>query len=149
MELLLGEVGVLHDLEAHVIEALEGADTGGADGDGLPAMLDEFADGVATHADVFGMHLVTFDFLALDGLESAGTDVQRQFLALYTVGIEIGEHLGGEMESCRGSGHRTLDLGIDGLIGGLVALLGLAVQIWRDGELAHGIDNLSEGKFRV
>ena len=46
------------------------------------------------------------------------------------------------MESGRGGSHRPFDLGIDGLVGGLVALLGLTVEIWRDGQLAHGVDNL-------
>ena len=60
------------------------------------------------------------------------------------MGINSAENLGREMEtSCRGC-HATLDLRVNGLIGGLVALLGLAVEIWRNGELAHRLENLGK-----
>ena len=142
----LGDVGIGDGLEAHVIEGLQGADAGGADGDGLSSVVDELLYGLATDADGLGVHLVAFDLFALDGFEGAGTDVEGEFLAVNAVGIEGGENLRGEMEAGGGSCDAAFDLGIDGLVGGLVALLGLAVEVWGDGEFADAVDEFGEGE---
>ena len=105
----------------------------------------ELDERLAAHADVFGVHLVAFDFLALHGLESAGADVERHFLAVDAAAVEGLKHVAGEMEPGRGSGNGAFYLGIDRLVGGLVALLGGAVQIGRNGQLAHGLEYLGEG----
>ena len=95
--------------------------------------------------DVLGVHSVLADGGALDGLEGAGTNVQRHLLAVDAVSVEGLEHARREVQTgCRG-GHAALDFRIDGLIGGLVALLRLAVQVWRYGQLAHSVDNLGKG----
>ena len=90
MQLVFVERRVAHHFQSHIVETLQGADTRGADGDGTALMIDELLDGVATHANVFGMHLMTFDLLALHRLEGAGTDMKGEFFALDTMGIEIG-----------------------------------------------------------
>ena len=142
----LGDVGIGDGLEAHVIEGLQGADAGGADGDGLSSVVDEFLYGLATDTDGLGVHLMAFDLFALDGFEGAGSDVEGEFFAVNAVGIEGGENFRGEMEAGGGSCDAAFDLGIDGLVGGLVALLGLAVEVWGDGEFADAVDEFGEGE---
>ena len=48
------------------------------------------------------------------------------------------------METCRRSSYRTFDLGIDGLIGSLVALLCFTVEIRRNWQLTHCVYNLGK-----
>ena len=60
------------------------------------------------------------------------------------MGIEISQDLWREVESGRGGSYRPFNFGIDSLIGGFVALLSLTVEIRRDGQLSHDIDNLSK-----
>ena len=127
------EVGILQQLETHVVEALEGAHAGGSDGNGLGLVSDEFLQGAPMHTNVFRMHLVALDFLALDGLERACSHVEGHFLAVDATHVESGEHAVGEMESGRRCGHTTLDFRIDRLVGGLVALLRVPIQIGRNG----------------
>ena len=103
-------------------------------------------DGMAMDGDVLGVHFVAAYVLALDGTERAGTDVQRHLFALNATGIDVLEHALREVQASRWSRHRTLYLRIDRLVGRLVALLGLSVQVGRDGQLADGIDDFGKGE---
>ena len=144
VELVFGEVGVAEHLQTHIVEALQGADTRGADGNGLSLVTDQFGDGLTAHTDILGMHLMTLDFLALHGLKRACADVQRQFLTVDAVGINRLKHLRCEMQTGCRCRHTALNLRIDRLVGGLVALLRRTVQIRRNGQFTHGVDDLSE-----
>ena len=63
--------------------------------------------------------------------------------------IQVLEHRIGEMQTgCWGS-HATFDFGIYGLISGLITFFGLAVQIRRDRQLSHCLENLGKGDLRV
>ena len=70
--------------------------------------------------------------------------MQRHLVASDAMGVDVFQHLVGKVQACRGSRHAALNLGINRLVSGLVALLGLAVEVWRNGKLAHGVKNLGE-----
>ena len=107
-------------------------------------MGNELLDGLATHANKLCVHLVALNLFTLHRFESTSTHMKGEFLAIDTMGIDIGQYLGGEMQSCCGSCHRTLNLGIYCLIGGLVALLGFSIQVWRNRQFAHSVDDFCE-----
>ena len=109
-------------------------------------MLNQLLDGLQADSNMLGMHLVVTNLLALYGFKGAGTYVKGQLLALYAVGIEVGQYAFCEMKSCRWSGHRSLNLGIDGLIGTEVALFGLTIQVGRNGQFSQRLQHLGEGK---
>ena len=144
MQLCLGDIGVGKHLQSHVVQALQCTYAGSADGYGLATVGKQFLQGLPTHGDILRVHLVPGYLLALHRLERAGTYVERQFLAVYMMGIEVGQHLRRKVETgCRG-GHAAFYLGVDRLVSGLVALLRLAVEIRRYGQFAHRLDNLRE-----
>ena len=58
--------------------------------------------------------------------------------------INVLEHLRREMKTGRRCRYAAFDLGIDRLIGGFVALLRRAVQIWGNGQFTHHVDNLGK-----
>ena len=147
VELVFVEVGVSHHLEAHVVKTLQRPHTGSTDSNTLAAMIEKLGDGLAAHTDIFGVHLVALHLLTLDGLEGASTHMEGEFLTLDTVGVKIGQHLRREVKSGRRSRHATLDLRVDGLVSGLVALLRFTVKIGRNGQFTHDIDDLGEGTF--
>ena len=70
--------------------------------------------------------------------------MQGDFLAFHATGVELCQHLVGEVETRCGSRHAALDFGVDGLVGGEVALAGVAVQIRRDGQLSGGLYHIGE-----
>lgn len=100
---------------------------------------------VAVYDDILGVHIVARNLLTLDGLERPGTHVEGELVALDAVVVDVVEHFLGEVESGRRCCHRAFNLRVDGLIGCLVAVLGLAVQVWRYWQFADGIENLGEG----
>ena len=83
------------------------------------------------------MHLVTFYFFALHGLECTGAHVERQFLAVDTFFVKGFQYSFGEMESGGRSRYRAFDFGIYRLVGLLVAFLRLAVQVRWDWKFAY------------
>ena len=129
----------LHGENAHVVEAFEGAHAGGAYGDGFTPVSNELLDGLTAHGNVLRVHVVPTYLLALDGLEGACTHMKGQFLTVNACLIKGVKHPFCEMKPCGGSGYRTFNLGIDGLIGRLVALLSLTIQIRGNGQFAHSI----------
>ena len=104
-------------------------------------MCDETLDGTAVDGNVLAVHVVSADVLALDGTERACPHVERHLLTLNAPGVDVCEDFGREMQACRRRCHRTFYLGIYRLVGRLVALLRLAVEIWRDRQLACRIDD--------
>jgi len=68
----LADVGVCQNLQADVVEAFERADARCAYGCAFAAMAHQGLDDAAWHIDPFAVHLVAFDFFALDGLEGPG-----------------------------------------------------------------------------
>ena len=97
------------------------------------------------HGNMLCVHVVVANLLALDWLEGAGTNVQGNLLALNAVAVQFCQHLGGEVQTCRGGSHTALYLGIDGLVGGEVALLRLSVQIGRNGKFARLFEKFGKG----
>ena len=109
-------------------------------------MGEQSLNGVAVDEDIFGVHLVVLHLFALDGLEGAGADVERDLITLDALGIEGAEDGVGEMKTGCGGGNGTVNLGIDGLIGALVALLGCAVEIGWYGQFAGKLEDFGEGE---
>ena len=144
MQLVFSEIRVSHEFQTHVVQTLEGAHTGGADGNSLTVVVEEFGDGLSSHADVFSMHLMPLHLLALDWLERTSTHMEGEFLALYTMSIEIGQYLWREVQTCRWGCHTTFNFRVDGLVGRLIAILCLTIQIGRNGQLTHDIKNLGK-----
>ena len=147
MEPVFSEVGIGDDLQAHVIKALEGADTGSAYGNSPATVVKQLCDGLTPHADKLGMHLVAFHLIALDRLERASPHVESQFLTIYAMSVESGQDLRRKVQASRRSSHTALDFRIDSLVGGLVAILRLTVEIRRNRQLTHGINDLGERDF--
>ena len=137
-------IRIILDEHADVVEALERADRGGADGDDLAQVGPQPFDRRAADGDEFRVHLVAGDRLALHRLEGAGAHVQRHLLAADAVGVDVGQHLGREVQPGGRGGDRSLDLGIDGLVGAQVAFLRLPVQVGRDGQDASRVEQLGE-----
>ena len=48
------------------------------------------------------------------------------------------------MQASRGSRHTTLNLGVDGLVSRLVALLSIAVQVGRNRQFTHRVDDVGK-----
>jgi hypothetical protein len=71
--------------------------------------------------------------------------MQRELLALDAALVDGLEHPVGEVQPRRRGSHAALYLRVHRLVGGLVALFGLAVEVWRYGQLAHGIENVGKG----
>ena len=119
-------------MNAHIIETLDGTDAGGSYGNDPALVLDEFFQTATMNNNVFRMHLMTFDFKTLHRFESAGSYMQGYFFAVDSMRIKILENRIGKVKSGSWSSHTSLDFRINRLIGGLVALLSLAVEIWRN-----------------
>ncbi len=134
---------LLHHL-AQKIQTLEGAHTGGAHGYDMPQIGQNISDGLAWHGDNFGMHGVPVGIVGFDRLERACADMQRKLGGSDAPPAQVVEHGRGEMQTRGGSGYGALDTRIDGLVGGLVALLGFAVEVGRNRQLAYGIENLGK-----
>ena len=63
--------------------------------------------------------------------------------------VDVLQHGIGEMKSGSRSSHTAFYLRVNRLIGSLVALLGGTVEIRRNRQLAHGLENLGKGDLRV
>ena len=83
--------------------------------------------------------------LALDRLESAGAHVQCELAACNAAAVTLGKHLAGEVQAGRGGSHAAVDVAVHRLVVGGIALLGLAVQVGRNGYLAYGIEQRGKG----
>ena len=99
------------------------------------------------HSDILRMHGMFANCTALHGTERSGTNMQSDFFAFNTMRINLVQYPFRKMQSCCRRRHRTLNLGIDRLIGRLVALLCLAVQVRRNGQFTQHIENV--GKIDV
>ena len=144
MQLLFRQVGTVHHLQTHIIEALQRANAGGTYGNGLSVVSQQTFQGMALDSHIFRVHLMLSDGVALHRLEGSGTHVQRQLLTFYAMGIEGLQDTVGEVQSGSRGCHTALDLRIHRLVGGLVTLLRLTVQIRRDGQLTNGIQYLGK-----
>ena len=129
-------------LETDPIERLKGAHGGGADGDDMaqPSLYMGYCG--ARHGDNLRMHGVLVGVGGLNGQESAGTDMERQFVGLYASTAEVRQNGFGKMQSGSRRRYRSLDARIDGLVGAFVALLSLAVEVGRNGQFADGVQYL-------
>ena len=135
---------MLQQMNAHIIETLDGTDAGGSYGNDPALVLDEFFQTAAMNNNVFRMHLMTFDFKTLHRFESAGSYMQGYFFAVDSMRIKILENRIGKVKSGSWSSHTSLDFRINRLIGGLVAFLCLTVEIRRNRQLAYCFENLGE-----
>ena len=83
-----------------------------------------------------------------DGLEGACPDVQRHLVELEALFAQGGDEGLGEMQSRRGSRHRSVVTGEDGLVTVAVVGLGIAVQVGRQGNLTGGLQHRGERQGR-
>ena len=149
VQLLLACLRMLDEMHSHIIETLDGAYAGGSHGDDLALVLDELFQTAAVNHDIFGVHLMTFYLKTLHRLEGSRSNMKGHLFTVDAMGIQILEHRIGEMQAgCWGS-HTTLDLRIYSLISGLVTFFSLAVQIRRDRQLSHCLENLGKGNMLV
>ena len=91
------------------------------------------------------MHLMLTDELSLDRTKGACPDMKGHIQHIYPSLSELGKDLGGEVQPCRRSCHRSLSLGVDCLIGDEVTSLGLSVQVRRDRKDPHELQQFAEG----
>ena len=82
--------------------------------------------------------------IRLNRLKRSGTHMQRQLTAADATAVKVGKRALREVQPGSRCCYRTLDMGLDGLIILRVARLGVAVQIWRDRNLAHRIKDRGE-----
>ena len=75
--------------------------------------------------------------------------MERYLLAPDAAPVDVGQDFGREVQTRRGCGDRTFYLRIDRLVGRQVALLGLAVQVGRDGQDTGGVEQVREGESLV
>ena len=66
--------------------------------------------------------------------------MQRKFVARYSCLVDGVEHVLCEVQPCRWCSHRPFYFRINGLVGLLVVLFGVAVQVGRYGQFAHGFE---------
>ena len=139
-----GGFGLCGKRYADVIQALEGTDGGGAHGYDVALVPHNMLYGAAADGDILRVHLMPSDGLALHGLERPCPYVQRQLLAGKATAIKLRQHLGGEVKPCRRRGNGAFHLRIDSLICLEVALLGLAVEVRGDGQLACRVEHFGK-----
>ncbi|EJX06483.1 hypothetical protein EVA_05409 [gut metagenome] len=108
-------------------------------------MCQKALDAFAPYGDPFGMHRMLTNFSRFYRLKSAGTHVQSNLIALNSLLVECLQDPFSKMQTCRRSGNRSLDLGIDRLVGTQVALLRFSIEIGRNGKFADGIKHFREG----
>ena len=82
------------------------------------------------------MHVVVFDFVHLHRAESSDAHVERDVRKLHAARFGRAQKLLGEMQACRGRGHRALHLGVDRLIAVFVFGVICAGDVWRKRHLA-------------
>ena len=145
MQFVGRQVGAAQHLHAYIIQALERADRSSAHRRAMTAVRQEAFQTAPLHGHPLGVHRVAANFLALHRLECSRAHMEGDFVALDTAFVELPQHFGREMQAGGGSGHRPLDLGVDGLVSLQVLLLGGAVQVGRDGQFADGIEHLGKG----
>ena len=148
-QLVARGVLVVREDDAHIVQALQRADGGRPDGDDVPQLLLDVRYRTPFHRDIFRVHLVPLDGLALHGLEGPRPDVERYLLAPDAAPVDVGQDFGREVQARRGCGDRPFYLRIDCLVGRQVALLGLAVQVGRDGQDTGGVEQVREGESLV
>ena len=144
MQLLFADVWVLHHLQAHVVKTLQGAHTGGTNGNDLAVVSQQSLQRMTAHGDIFCMHGVFADGIALDRFECSRTHVQRHFLTLNATSINVLQYTLREVKPSGRSSHTTLNLRIDCLVSGFVALLRLTIQVWRNRQFTHLVENFGE-----
>ena len=130
---------------AQIVQAFQGAHAGGSHGDGPSLVCDELLNCLLPNGNVFRVHLVPSDFCALNGFEGASPYVQGHLLAVNALGIQRVQHALCEVQAGGRCSHAALYLAIYGLVRLLVALLSLAVQVGRDGQLAHRLEQFGKG----
>lgn len=140
----VGNVLTLKEFDSEPVEAFERSDGCCADGNDGRLVGCEAGEDVASDDDVLGVHDMVFDLLSLYGLESASADVEGYGEDVVAVGLDVGENLGGEVESSRGSCYGAFVLAVDGLVARLVDGFSLAVEVWWDWHDAGSLDDLSE-----
>ena len=128
----------------NIVKALESANRGSAHSCHLAPMSYDILYGLTMHSDILAMHLVTLYLFTLHRFEGACSHMKGHLIAVYMMLMNILKNGISEMQTSSRSCYTSLDSGIDCLIGGLVALLSLSVQVWRNRQFAYGIEYLRE-----
>ena len=101
---------------------------------------------ITRHGDNLGVHGMLIGIRHLHRLESTCTYMQGEFGCLYALLAQAVEDIIREMQTRSRSRYRTFDARIDGLVGGFVALFGLAIEVWRDRQFAYGVEDLCKAE---
>ena len=98
----------------------------------MTEVIDNRLYGCLWYGDNLGVHGVLVGICYLHGLEGTCTHMQGHFGGLNAALTQSVQYFVGKMQACSRCCYRTLDTRIDSLISGLVALLRLAVEVWRN-----------------
>ena len=93
------------------------------------------------------MHVVILDFVHFHGAEGADAHVECHIGQLHAFGCGRAEELFGEVEACRGRGHGTLYLRVDGLVTVFVFGVVFAGDVWWKRHLADLFESFEEDAF--
>lgn len=142
-------VGVQRRAGGHAGAVLEGANGRGAGGDDAAAFAAGAVDGgggVCGQGVGFGVETDVGEVLDADGLEGAEADVEGDVGDLDTVGADLLEDRGGEVEAGSGRGGGAVGgfAGVDGLVAGAVGGGVGAVQVGRQGDVAEAVEGGEE-----
>ena len=130
---------------AEPIEAFQGARARRTHGDDGFAVVgyQVFYQRLA-HDDGFGVHGVFADGVGGHRLEGARAHVERHLVEQDALLAQLGDERLGEVEACRGGGHRAVVAREDGLVAVAVGGFGFAVQVGRQRNLARRLQDRGE-----
>ena len=133
---------IVENIGVSLGDVLESAGDGGANGKdavvggfGLCDCLDSGGGDVKP----FGVHVMGFDVVFADRLESAQADVEGKINDFDAFGLDLVNELLGDVERGSGGGDRAFLGGEDGLVTNGVFWSGGAFDIWGQGNLAGGL----------
>ena len=142
----------VEDIDPHIVQALQRAGGGGADGDDLssrPLLLGDDSECLQRHLDHLLMHLVTAHGAALDGGKGSGTHMERHTRLTNPPLLQLPEHPVCEVQPGGRRSDTPLYPCIDGLVGDEIGRLGVAVEVRRYRQLAHLLKDVGEGAVRI
>ena len=145
-------IHAIEDIDSHIVEALQRAGGGGADGDDLssrPLLLGDGSQRLQRHLDHLLMHLVTAHGAALDGGKGAGSHMERDARLTDPPLLQLPEHPVGKVQPGGRCGDTPLDPRIDGLVGDEIGRLGVAIEVRRYRQLTHLLEDVGEGAIGI
>ncbi len=90
------------------------------------------------------MQFVIFHPFLAHRLKCSQPHVQRDFRGFNAARFDASQNFRREVQTCGRRGHRTLFAGVDGLVALAVRRLVLAVDVWRQRDVANALDDGKE-----